>query len=86
MLPIKNLKKCFGEQNYQTLLKSEKVQGLEVLTKKIYIIRIFTGCSLKTCQQFFLTQLCVFHRKERYIFTYFNVKLHPLPFKSAIFF
>ena len=39
----------------------------------------------KNVSPFFLTQICVFYQKERLIFTYYNVKIDPVPFKSPIF-
>ena len=45
-----------------------------------YIIRILTFCSLKKSPMF-LAHVYIFYDKKLFIFTYYNVKIHPLPFK-----
>ena len=61
----------------------EQVQGRKFM--KIISLEIVTFCSLKTCLNF-LTQVSVFCCKKLFIFIYYNIKIHPLPFKSPIFF
>ena len=34
---------------------------------------------------FLLTQVCIFHHEKCLIYTYYNVKIHPVSFKSPIF-
>ena len=43
-----------------------------------YIIRILTFCSLKK-SPIFLAHVYIFYDKKLFIFTYYNVKIHPLP-------
>ena len=50
-----------------------------------YIMRFLTFCILKASIQFLKTYVFVFYCKKRLIFTCYNVKTHPLPFKSVIF-
>ena len=81
--------KGFGKKDWTLLWQLEfeewKITRTRSFSCKNYIIRILIFCSLRTCLQFFLTQGCVFYRKKRLIFTYYNVKMHPFPFKSHIF-
>ena len=69
-----------------TCLKSEKVHGREVLSMEIIALESLHFCSLKMCLQYFLTQVCIFYRKKRLVFTYCNLKIQLFPFKSRIFF
>ena len=90
MVVIRDKNNRFWGKIYQTFLwqfKFKEWKGTRMwkVSYENCIIRIITFCSLKLCLQFFLTQVCVFYRKKSLIFSYYNVKIHPLPFKSSMF-
>ena len=91
MVPI-NKNESFWEKNYQTFLwqlmfKEWKGTRTGRFSYENYIIRILTFCAfLTSCPQFFLTEVYVFYRKKKRLsFTYYNVKIYLLPFKSPMF-
>ena len=54
---------------------------------KLYIIRIFAFCSLKTCLQLFQILVCVFHCKNKsysYLMCFNVIKVNDLPLFSEI--
>ena len=90
MVVIRDKNNRFWGKIYQTFLwqfKFKEWKGTRMwkVSYENCIIRIITFCSLKLCLQFFLTQVCVFYRKKSLIFSYYNVKIHPVPFRSSMF-
>ena len=66
---------------------SLKSANIRSFSYENYAIRVLTFYSIKTCLQFFLNpSMRILSQKSCLIFTYCNVKIQPLPFKSPTFF
>ena len=91
MVPIKNKNKKFWRKKnikhfYGSLkFKEWKGTGTCSFRYKYYIISILIFCFLKTCLQFFLTQIFRFYSKNVLFLCIYNFRLHPFPFKPLIF-
>ena len=85
------LKGQYFSNHYQTLLwklKFKEWVGTRIwsFSYENYAIRILTFYSVKACLQFFLNpSMRISSQKSCLIFTYCNVKIQPLPFKSPAF-
>ena len=86
MITLKIKIKGLGEKKSMRTFMTDEVQRVK-RHKYVYehfIIRIVTFCCLKMFSSFFNPSMR-FYRKTRLIFTYYNVRIHPLPIKPPLF-